>query len=526
MPPLSPGRERAGALLALLLSACASTPRTPEHLVAALAANPSGHLSGTPVALGPPLVLNREDFVWDAKLSPRGDVAALSRLGMQRYHLALHDLSDGGVRFADTAINPLEFDVEALEFSPDGAHVATVSRDGALRVFSARDGTPELAWLTDEPLTAVAWHGSGGLLSLGSARGLLTLVSFPRLEHLAELRAHADEVRGLAFTPAGELVSASWDRRLLVSSVAAAASPPRELRAHFEKRSGQALVRAVLDRAVSVSVALDARAPVLLVRPAAAQAAGIDALTLSDSMQVPTQFGVQVVKVARGRALSIKGLTFEQVDVAVCEACVPPDAQAVLGGPLLRQLEPAFDEAAQELVLTVPPSVSLGAARQLTLARGFTLPAAINDLSLDASGAVAGLALSETKAQRTREVYDREQRGLVEPERPWDCGARVELATGRVLERLHGHRGVVASAALSPDGRTLATAGWDRRVILHGRPPAVAAGYGRALRRVRFSRDGRKLVVGAWTPQNPLGDHQSDPAAVVYEVIYREAVVR
>ena len=62
-------------------------------------------------------------------------------------------------------------------------------------------------------------------------------------------------------------------------------------------------------------------------------------------------------------------------------------------------------------------------------------------------------------------------------------------------------------------------------MILHGVPRAIEEDYGWAIRRVRFSRDGRKLAVAAWTPQNPLNSHQSDPAAVVYEVVYSEAAV-
>ena len=37
---------------------------------------------------------------------------------------------------------------------------------------------------------------------------------------------------------------------------------------------------------------------------------------------------------------------------------------------------------------------------------------------------------------------------------------------------------------------------------------------------MRFSRDGALVTVAAWTPQNPLNDHQSDPSAVVYEAVY------
>lgn len=517
------------ALSALLLAACVTPQRTPDHLLAALSAKPGSHLAGRPLALGERLVLNREDFVYDAKLSPAADRAALSRLGMKSFHLSVHELTAPPRRVVDLEVNPHAHDVEAVEFSPDGAKVATVSRDGALRVYAASDGALVAAWLTEEPLVTLGWHPSGELLALGSAKGLVTLVSFPRLEHVAEVRAHTDEVRATVFSSPNELVTAGWDRRLRVLTLTDATSAPSEVRAHVEKKNGQVLFRAVLDRSASATVALDQRLPMLVVRPALAQAAGLDALALTETVQIATQFGAHLAKVARGRTLSIKGLTFERIDVALCEACVPPDAQAALGGPLLQQLSVAFDDAAGELVFTLAPgaaNVSLGSTRVLSPARLFTLPAPINDLTVDAAGAVAGVALSETKAERTKAVYDREKKGEAEPERAWDCGARVDLATGKVLEQVRGHRGVVATAAISPDGQTLATGGWDKQLILHGERPHVDARFGWALRRVRFSRDGRRLVAAAWTPQNALGDHQSDPAAVVYELVYRDAVVR
>jgi WD40 repeat protein len=226
--------------------------------------------------------------------------------------------------------------------------------------------------------------------------------------------------------------------------------------------------------------------------------------------------------------LSVKNLSLDQVDVAVCDACVPADAQAVLGGPLLQRLTTAFDDTSGELVLTLnenAPGVSLGAPRALQLAHEATFPAAVNDLSLDASGTIAGVAFSETKSERTKAVYDREKKGEREPEREWDCGARVELSTGKVLEKAHGHRGVVATVGISPDGKTLVTGGWDKQVIVHAQTPLVDDRFGWAVRRVRFSRDGRRVIAAAWTPQNPLNNHQSDPSALVYELLYPDAGV-
>jgi WD40 repeat protein len=518
---------RAYPLLALVLlfAGCRTFPKTPDATLAGLTASHDGYLAGIPLTLGEPLVLNREDFVYDAKLSPDGTQAAVSRLGPKSFHLAIHDLSSPAKPRSDTAINPLEFDVDEVEFSPDGNRIATVSRDGALRIYSAKTGALEAAWLTEEPLVSVGWHPSGELLALGSAKGLVTLVSVPQLQHVAELRAHTDEVRAVAFTASGDLVSGSWDKRLLVFSVKDSNLPPREVRTHVTKKNGLVLFRAVLDRAASATVALDARMPMVVLKSALAQAAGIDALTLTDSVQVQTAFGNQLAKVAKGRVLSIKNLTFEHVDVAVCDACVPGEAQAVLGGPLLQQLAVAFDESTAEIVFTAGEGATVSSPKSLERVREFTLPASVNDVSLDARGLVAGVAFSETKSERTKAVYDREKKKEVEPAREWDCAARVDLATGQVLEKKTGHHGVVASVGISPDGKTLASGGWDKKVILHGAPGVVMDDYGWAIRRVRFSRDGRQLIVAAWTPQNPLNSHQSDPSAVVYEVIYGEASV-
>ncbi|MGV3619601.1 MAG: hypothetical protein ACO1OB_02220, partial [Archangium sp.] len=191
----------------------------------------------------------------------------------------------------------------------------------------------------------------------------------------------------------------------------------------------------------------------------------------------------------------------------------------------LAQLDWAADSSTGELVIKRRDGATLVQTRAvptLVRSRRFEFAAPINDLSLDASGSVAGLAFSETRAQRTVDVYTREKQGVVEPAREWDCGGRVAVDSGRVLERVHGHRGVVSPPAISPDGTTLVTGGWDKTLIVHGATKVVDSRFGWSLRRVRFSRDGTKLIAAAWTPLNPLQGHASKPAAVVYDVIYDE----
>ena len=334
-------------------------------------------------------------------------------------------------------------------------------------------------------------------------------------------------MRAVTFTRSGELVTGSWDKRLLVFELSGSDIPTHQVRTHVTKKDGVVSFRGVLDGAASATVALDTRVPVIVVKGGLAEAAGIKVLQLTDSVQIPTSFGNQLARVAKGRVLSIKNLTFENIDVAVCDACVPAGAQAVLGGPVLEHLLTAFDESTSEIVFTLLPGAkaTVSAGQTLKLAHEYAFPASVNDVALDARGLIAGVAFSSTKSERTKAVYDREKKKELEPEREWDCGARVELETGAVLDKVHGHRGVVASVGISPDGKTLATGGWDKKVILHGQPTAIEDGFGWAVRRVRFSRDGSRLVVAAWTPQNPLNNHQSDPSAIIYDVVYGEANV-
>lgn len=414
-PGLAPslGRVAWAASLVCGLAGCPMVHRTAPGALAALASQPGSHLKGDAVAFGEPLVLNREDFVYAADVAPSGDVVAFLRLGIKGFSLSVFELRPATRQRFDARVCSVEFDAEAVAFSPDGQSVAVASRDGTVRLFDARTGSVVATMPLGEPLTALAWHPDGARIAVGTSAGRLALLAWPGLamaEGGAPRAAHADEVRGLAFSRQGTLFSASWDRTLAAWAV----------------------------HPVSSSGATSSAAP--------------------------------------------EG-----------------------GGPRAES-----------------------AADALVELRRFTFPAALNDLTVDAAGARLGVAFSESKAQRTYEVYQRERRGELEPEREWDAGAIIDAATGRVLRRAPGHRGVVATAAVSPDGNSLATGGWDRTVILHGSAEDRVASrlrFGLAVRQVRFARDGRLVAIASWTPQVPSKDGRSAPAATVTPVEYRDAEV-
>lgn len=516
------------AFWSVVVVVCAGCRTLPVLLpsVLAQARAEGGFITGTPVGLTRPVFLNREDLVYDARFSPDGQRVALSRLDAKSYFLSVHRLRDGAPgheRQVNVEVVPLEFDVEALEFSPDGQLLVTASRDGVARLFRSNDGALLKQWVVEEPLTAVAIDRAGAWVAVGSSLGLVTVLSLPDFGFLAELRAHDDEVRGLASAPGGRLYSGGWDKRLAALEVVADGASSTSVRAHFDAE----MFRVAFDGRALVPVQLDERLDVVVISSALASALNLDVRALQETTTVPMPMGAQVAKVSRGHSVRVKGLMVGALPLAVCDVCLPKGASALLGRPFTAQVAVAFDAAGQEVMLSPKgPEATMAPGKRVQQVARYELQGAVNDLSVDVAGAVLGVALSETKALRTREVYEREKKHVVEPTRAWDCAARVSASTGEVLEVRRGHRGVVSTVGVSPDGHWLVSAGWDRQVLLHGPAGSVhSERLGNPPRRARFSPDGSRVLIASWTPINPFGDHQSEPAAVVYEVAMRDAAV-
>ncbi|MFT3841119.1 MAG: WD40 repeat domain-containing protein [Myxococcaceae bacterium] len=455
---------------------------------------------------------DHDDYVYDAQLSADAQRFAFTSLGQKNYSLTLCS-REAKTCAPEVTVNGYEFDVESLAWAPDASWVATASRDGVARLFDAA-GAAKAAWLSEEKLTAVAVHPSGHAIAIGSEHGLVTLLSLDGtgLHFADEKRLHGDEVRALAFSDDGRLFTAGWDKTVHVLASGLSTVKPGTARVHAERSGGTASIRAVVQGKASLPLALDGRVHATLVlKPGVAQSVGIEVLALKDTVNLPTALGTTVGRVAHDVTLSFKALTLEHVDAVVCDACVPEGAEGALGDGFTEAVEVAFDEVTHEAVLTLKAAAAPERELlQLEELSKFELKGYVNDLSLDRTGAKMALALSESKAQRNMQVYQREKRGEVEPEREWDAAVIADTATGKVLQTFHGHRGVVSTAALSPDGSRVVSGGWDHKLVFHASGASVELGA--LIRKVRFSKDGNWLSVAAWTPRKA---ESASPSAFV-----------
>ncbi|AGC42079.1 WD domain-/G-beta repeat-containing protein [Myxococcus stipitatus DSM 14675] len=487
------------------------------------------YLTGATAGLGRASVLNKTDFIWGLDFSPRQRRVAYTRLGSRSYFLSIWSLESPPRLLADPTINPYEFDVEGVAFSPDGSLVATASRDGAVRVFDAATGEARGVRITEEPLSVVAFHPEGRWLVVGSVKGLITVLAVDGLVHASEERGHEGPVSALAFAPDGTLYSGGWDKHVRAWDARMEAVSSHEARTRFERASGSAVVSGSVNGKAMGSFALDARVPAIVVTSEVATAAGIDVASLKETVDVPGALGTTQARLARGQFLRFKSLVVRDVDVAVCDACVPQGLRGVLGAPFSQRVSVAFDEVHKEVRLTLTSGAPEGSAPVETLvlaARSdFTFPAYVSDVTVDARGQRLGVGLSEQKPERDRAVYERERQGFEEPQGPFNAGAVVDAATGKVLHKWPVHRGVVSTAAISPDGRSLISGGWDKQVHLFTEGESSARGthsFDWAVRRVRFSPEGRWVGVAAWTPQVASSSGESDPSAVLLDVRYAE----
>ncbi|MBS2027816.1 MAG: WD40 repeat domain-containing protein [Deltaproteobacteria bacterium] len=518
-------------LVAAALAGCAHTAQ--GDYSSQLANKPRAYVGGTLTGAVVMSTMHRRDFVYAIDVDGSGRRAAFTHLAPRVFRLDLRGgtdltkLPDPPPQLADAEICSNEFDPEGLAFSPDGTMVAVAARDAAVRIFDLKGNLLRQTFL-EEPLASLAWSPDGKYLVAGSEHGLLTVLNAADLSFGFDLRAHQDAARELAFADDGTLWSGGWDKIVRSFKIAVEQRQITEVRLHADRKSGLTSIHGIVNNKAPVSLTLDERNALVTLSPEAAVKSGIDPAFLKDRVEQLTPGGTVELPVAKDQTLTFKNFVIPHVDVAICETCQPQGVDGVLGKAFAERFATSLDEANKEVIIRLkdPAAGPNLAVPALQPGARWALDGFVNDLTVSRDGTRLGVAMNETKAERTLALYKREKAGEDEPVAPGNVSAIVDATTGKILEKHNLHHGIVSTAAISPDGKSLASGGWDKKLFLFtgSDTPLATFNYGWSVRKVRFSPDGRLLAVAAWTPQNAR-NADSDPAAQLIQLIYGDAKV-
>jgi WD40 repeat protein len=515
-----------------LVMSCALVQPVDERAAADVRGKRNAFLTGTPLGLGAPVVVNRRDFIYAMDFGDDGLVAFVHHV-TTNMELTATQIEPLRPRYQQP-VNSNEFDIEDVVILDDGpgrGTIAVPSRQGIARSFDDKTGRLAHELTTGVALIRVALSADGALLAFGGADGRVFLVDAGNFAMRGQSRVHDDEVHGLAFLPDGRLVSASFDGTLKVSALAPATDGTVRAAA-TALRSGERVFLAHLDANKAVATVRDTRQPACALTTAAAKRLGLRPTADGQLVPVIPAAGPQTAAGIALGSLSVQTLDLGPLNAGVCDACVPEGAELVLGGVALERASFVDDIARDEII--VKPQDGAGAAKLMPGALALVeqqrvaLPGPATDVDVSRSGAVL-VSFSQSKAERSFEINDAERKGEYPAPTSMSGAAMVDVDDGRLTTSFVAqHNGFTATAAISPDGRSVVTGGWDKRVIVFDAAtgqPVTERQLGWLVRRVRFSPDGHLLGVAAWTPVNALNEGDSDPALLLYPVALANAKV-
>lgn len=500
--------------------ACVTAQAVDEDALTRIKSAPAGsYLSGAPLGLGEPLVVNRRDFIYAV------DFDASSRALAFVHHVSTHmELTTTGIEplapVFQEKVNASEFDCEDVAIV-DG-RVLVPSRQGTLRAYDRQNGKLVTEVATGEALLRVAVNADGSVVAAGTAEGRVLLFDGKTLGFVGEGRVHKDEVRGLGFR-GDRVVSASQDGTVVVARVA----PVSEalVRVPTTKiASGDHVFLAHVDGVRAVATMRDARQPTTIISRDAVKRLDLPSRTDGSELTVMTAEGEKKLPAIDVGRLQVRLLDLGDLDAAVCDECLPVGVELLLGQDVLARVTAIDDVARDEIVLRPKDgdtSVALVAgARGVVVDKTISLPGPGNDLDSGPGGVV--VTFSKDRAERTFDIHDAEKKGNFPPPSPQSGAAFVDVDAGVLGKQfVGGHLGFTVTGAVSPDGKTVVTGGWDRRLLMWDTTTGEVVterSYAWLVRRARFAPDGHLLAVGAWTPVNALNEGDSDPSLLLYPV--------
>jgi WD40 repeat protein len=513
------GEPVGGLVVALALVASCQTPApVDDDLSARLRAAPPGsHVTGTPTGLGAPEVINRRDFIYAVAFDDRGAELAFAHHVTTHMELTVTGLQPLAPRFQQK-VNESEFDLEDVVFV--GGHVVVPSRQGTLRAFDRTSGRMVHEVATGEPLLRVALAPDRGALAVSTAEGRVMIFDAATLALRGEGRLHDDEIRGLGWLPDGRLLSAAQDGFLKAARVDVARDPV--VRATTSAlASGERVFLAHIEGRQAIATIRDARQPTTIVARAAVKRLGLASRADGATLPVATADGPEAMPAVDVGQLQVRALSLGAITAAVCDACLPAGAELLLGQDVLARASFTEDIGREEFVVRASGDGArlVDGAVVVVVDKTLELPGPANDVDVAATGPVL-VTFAAARAERSFDIHDAEQKGKLPPPSPQSGAAFVDVDRFALGKRfVNGHLGFTVTGAVSPDGRTVVTGGWDKRVLVWDAVTGeivTERTLAWLLRRSRFAPLGDRLAVAAWTPVNALNEGDSEPALLLY----------